>query len=179
MKISVGKNYEGASSMRLEDGDYEVQITSVEQTKGRVNMTLTTSKNQKVYKTFFLLEKDGKTKNERGMLELADYVTTAMQIEDDETEVDVKYVLGFYLVCYIKNSSYDKTDENGEKVTKKIYNVYSPRRCDGFSDGTPGLVEKKVRTAVDEEEEEYAEPEEVEEDDLGGEPDDILAKYGV
>ena len=61
MKINVGTKYEGGSSVRVEDGDYEVQITDIQSTKGRVNMTFTTSKNQKVYKTFFLLEKDGKT----------------------------------------------------------------------------------------------------------------------
>lgn len=140
MKITVGKAYEGASSQRLEDGDYELQITEITSTKGRVNMTLTTSTNQHVYKTFFLLEKDSKTPNERGMRELADYITTAMQIEEEQVQVDTDSALGFYLLCYVKNGSYQKETESGEKVEKRVYNVYSPRRCSGFSDGTPSFV---------------------------------------
>ena len=175
MKIRVGKNYEGASVMRLEDGDYELQITDVQSTRGRVNMTLSTSTGQKVFKTFFLLGKDGKTQNERGLLELSDYITTAMQIEDEEAEVDVASVLGFYLLCYVKNGSYTKDDG----TVKKVYNVYSPRRCDGFSDGTPSLIELP---GSEEEEEEIPEEvsldgvEEVTDDDIN---DDIMKKFGV
>ena len=105
MIINVGKKYEGASSIRLEDGDYEVQITEVESTKGRTTMIFKTSNNVTIKKVFFLLEKDNKTVNERTMAALADYVTTAMQIEDMEVEVDTKDALGYYLVVYIKNGS--------------------------------------------------------------------------
>lgn len=170
MKITVGTKYEGASSNRMEDGDYELQIIEVSSTKGRVNMTLSTSDNRKVYKTFFLLERDGKTVNDKGMRELADYVTTAMQIEDEEIEVDVRNALGFYLICYVKNATYTKKDDGS---VKHVYNVYSPRRCGGFSDGTPSLIE----VAQYEEE-----PEEVEEEptaEVEGEPDDIFKKFGI
>lgn len=174
MKITVGKAYEGASSFRVEDGDYEVQITEVSSTKGRVNMTFTTSKNQKVYKTFFLLEKDGKTVNDRGMRDLADFVTTAMQIEDNEVEVDVKNALGFYLVVYVKNGSYKRTDENGKEAEKHVFNVYSPRRCDGFSDGTASWV----ATAAPNEEELEDEPG-MNDDADDQEGEDILSRLGV
>lgn len=177
MNISVGKKYEGGSSIRLKDGDYELQIIDVSSTKGRVNMTLCTSKGQKVYKTFFLLEKDGKTKNERGMLELADYITTAMQIEDEEAEVNVESSIGFYLLCYVKNGSYPKEDG----TEKKVYNVYSPRRCSGFSDGTGSFVEGVESEEEEEPEEvEVATSEETEEqlpfDDSDG---DVFSKYGL
>lgn len=146
MKIRVGTKYEGMSSGRLEDGDYELQIVDVQSTKGRVNMTFKTSTGKEVYKTFFLLDRDGKTVNEKGMRELSDYVTTAMQVNEEEVEVDVKNALGFYLLCYVKNAQYTKK-ETGE--VKKVYNVYSPRRCDGFSDGTESLYDT---SAVNEEE---------------------------
>lgn len=173
MKIKVGTNYEGASSYRMEDGDYEVQITDIQSTKGRVNMTFTTSKNQHAYKTFFLLERDGKTVNERGMRELSDFVTTAMQIEDEEVEVDVKMALGFYLTVYIKNAKYNKKDEEGNEVVKHVFNIYTPRRCDGFSDGTPSWIQ----TAIPEELEEEcpAADADADEDDGG----DILSRLGV
>lgn len=175
MKVSVGTKYEGGSSMRLKDGDYELQIIEVKSTRGRVNMTLSTSRGQKVYKTFFLLEKDGKTTNERGMLELADYITTAMQIEDEEAEVDVDSALGFYLKCYVKNGSYEK--EDGTK--KNVYNVYSPRRCSGFSDGTGSLLGDEPEAM--EEEEDVGEP--VAEGELPfDEPNtdvDVFKKYGL
>lgn len=174
MIINVGKKYEGASSIRLEDGDYELQITDVQSTKGRVNMTLTTSTGKEVYKTFFLLEKDGKTVNEKGMRELSDYVTTAMQIEDEEVQVDVKNALGFYLLCYVKNAEYKKKD-TGE--LKKVYNVYSPRRCDGFSDGTESMYDSSVPYVDEEElEDEPAAEADADEEDNGG---DILTRLGV
>ena len=174
MIINVGKKYEGASSIRLEDGDYELQITDVQSTKGRVNMTLTTSTGKEVYKTFFLLEKDGKTVNEKGMRELSDYVTTAMQIEDEEVQVDVKNALGFYLLCYVKNAQYTKK-ETGE--LKKVYNVYSPRRCDGFSDGTESMYDSSVPYVDEEElEDEPAAEADADEEDNDG---DILKRLGV
>ena len=178
MKINAGKKYEGASSNRLEDGDYELQIIDVQTTKGRVNMTLATSKNQKVYKTFFLLERDGKTPNEKGLAELADYITTAMQIEDEEVEVTVEKVLGYYLLCYVKNGSYTKEDG----TVKKVYNVYSPRRCNGFSDGTDSFIEgdESDEEEFDEEVTEEVTSEETSEelpfDDSNG---DVFAKYGI
>lgn len=181
MKIPVGTKYEGGSSMRLKDGDYELQIIDVQATKGRVNMTLCTSKGQKVYKTFFLLEKDGKTTNERGMLELADYITTAMQIEDEEAEVSVESSIGFYLLCYVKNGSYPKEDG----TEKKVYNLYSPRRCGGFSDGTPSFVEGVTSEAEEVEEEEpeeveVATSEETDEQLPFDESDgDVFSKYGL
>lgn len=140
MKITVGKAYEGSSSNRLKDGDYELQITDIESTRGQVKMTLKASSGQSVRKTFFLLSKDGKEQNEKGMRELADYVTTAMQIEDEEVEVDVKDAVGYYVKCYIKNASYKKTVD-GVEVEKSIYNLYDVRRCNGFSDGTGSFVE--------------------------------------
>lgn len=178
MKINAGTKFEGASSNRLKDGDYELQIIDVQTTKGRVNMTLTTSKGQKVYKTFFLLEKDGKTTNERGMLELADYITTAMQIDDEEVEVDVDSALGFYLLCYIKNGSYPKEDG----TEKKVYNVYSPRRCNGFSDGTESFVEgveSGVEETEEEEEEEVTSEETSEQLPFDDSSNDVFSKYGL
>ena len=146
MKIRVGKAYEGGSSIRLKDGTYELQILKIESTRGRVNMTLSTSDGHNVYKTFFLLDKDGKKENERGMMELADYITTAMQIEEEEAEVKVESAVGCYLKCYVKNGSYEKTDG----TEKKVYNLDSPERCSGFSDGTPSLL--KESSDSDEEE---------------------------
>ena len=178
MKINVGTKYEGGSSVRVEDGDYEVQITDIQSTKGRVNMTFTTSKNQKVYKTFFLLEKDGKTVNDKGMRELADFVTTAMQIEDEEVEVDVKYALGFFLVIYVKNGSYKRTDENGNEVIKHVFNIYTPRRCNGFSDGTAPWI--ATGSVGEEPEEEYPAAEaDADADDTEEEEGDILSRLGV
>lgn len=157
MIIKAGKNFEGASdNFRLTDGTYEFQITKVESTKGRVNMVLTTSSGKNVYKTFFLRDKKSGNESEKGMLELADFVTTAMQIEDEEVEVDVKSCLGFYLIATIKNSSYDTTDELGNPVTKKIYYINRPERCDGFSDGHPSFV-KVAEEESDESEEEVGE----------------------
>lgn len=167
MKITVGKSYEGCSSMRLTDGDYELKIDDIKSTKGRVNMTLVTATGTKIYKTFFLLEKDGKTQNERGMKELADYITTAMQIEEEETEVVVESAVGFYLLCYVKNAVYTSKEDGSEK---RVYNVYSPRRCNGFS----------ATTGEEQYEEEYAE-EETEDDSVttDEEIDDIMKKYGL
>lgn len=184
MKIHVGTKYEGMSSGRLEDGDYELKITDVQSTKGRVNMTFKTSTGREVYKTFFLLDRDGKTVNEKGMRELSDYVTTAMQVNEEDVEVDVKNALGFYLLCYVKNAQYTKKD-TGE--VKKVYNVYSPRRCDGFSDDTGSSDDT---SEVNEEEyEDYPSAEADTDDDLpfdtnigndnaedGG---DILSRLGV
>lgn len=183
MKIRVGTKYEGKSSDRLEDGDYELKITDIQSTKGRVNMTFETSTGKEVYKTFFLLDRDGKTVNEKGMRELSDYVTTAMQVNEEDVEVDVKNALGFYLLCYVKNAQYTKKD-TGE--VKKVYNVYSPRRCNGFSDD----AESSDTSAVNEEEyEDYPAAEADTDDDLpfdtnignddtedGG---DILSRLGV
>lgn len=178
MKINAGKKYEGASSNRLEDGDYELQIIDVQTTKGRVNMTLATSKNQKVYKTFFLLDKDGKTSNEKGLAELADYITTAMQIDDEEVEVSVESALGYYLLCYVKNGSYSKEDG----TVKKVYNVYSPRRCNGFSDGTESFVEgveSGVEGTEEEEEEEVTSEETSEQLPFDDSSNDVFSKYGL
>lgn len=174
MKIMAGKAYEGKSSIRLEDGEYELQIIDVSATKGRVNMTLATSNNQKVFKTFFLLNKDGKTTNERGMRELADFVTTAMQIEDEEVEVKVESSLGFYLKCDVRNSSYEKDD--GTK--KNVYNVNRPQRCNGFSDGVGSLLENDEEEAEEVEEVEEVE-EEVEDTMETDESSSILSKYGL
>ena len=167
MKIVVGKAYEGASSMRLKDGDYELRIDEVQSTKGRVNMTLTTSTGQKIYKTFFLLDKDGKTQNERGMRELADYVTTAMQIEEQETEVTVESCVGFYLLCYVKNGSYTKADG----TIRAVYNTYSPRRCKGFSES----ADDEEQSEESEEVEDVAEEEEATAE-INEETEDILKK---
>lgn len=173
MKIKVGKAYEGGSQFRLEDGEYELQITDVQATKGRVNMTLTTSTGERIYKTFFLLDKDGKTQNARGMAELADYVTTAMQIEDMEVEVNVEQSLGCYLKCYVKNGEWKKDDG----TVKKVYNTYSPQRCFGFSDGTASHVAEEQ--PEDAEEEVASEEEPMVDTEIDGNPDDILKQFGL
>lgn len=171
MKVTVGKAYEGASdNFRLKDGTYEFQITDVSNTKGRVNMTLTTSSGKRVFKTFFLRDRDGKD-SEKGMIELADFITTAMQIEDEEVEVDVASCVGFYLKCTVKNGSYEKDDEFGNPVVKKVYYINRPERCDGFSDGTPSFVEEATgaEEETDEDEDGYSGSEtlEAEEDAFG------------
>lgn len=175
MKITVGKAYEGASSNWLEDGDYELQITEVESTKGRVKLTMATSTGFKVSKMFFLLEKDGKTPNEKGMRELADYITTAMQIEDEQVEVDTDNAIGFYLLCYVKKGSYKKIDEEGKEVEKRVYNVYSPRRCNGFSNGSESQVEEEPQ----EEDSLPFNTDVTPSEDAGTDMEDIFKKLGV
>ena len=167
MKIKVGKAYEGGSQFRLEDGDYEVQITDVESTKGRATITFSTANGVKMKKIFFLLEKDGKTVNDRGMAELADYITTAMQIEDMEVEVNAEDCKGYYLLVYVKNKDYISKEDGS---TKKVYNVYSPRRCNGFTDGAAPM-EEEPEVVGDEVDEPVAE--------IEGEPDDIFKKFGL
>lgn len=173
MKIAVGKNYEGTSNPNhFTDGDYEFQIVNIESTKGRVKMTLATSDKRRAYKTFFLLDKDGKEQNERGIRELADFVTTAMQIEDEETEVEIEDCLGYYLICTIKNSSYEQTDpETGAVQTRSTYYINKPSRLDEFSDGTPSLIERKAKQAPVEKEEE-----ETQEEELPFDPDAFFGK---
>lgn len=137
MKITVGKSYEGTSGYsRLEDGTYLFQIVEIRQTKGRVDMTMITSNRQLCFKTFWLLDKQGKT-SDRGMRELADFITTALQIDDDETEVEIGDALGCYLKAEVRNSSY----ENSEGLTKAIQYVNRPKRADGFEDGTESLLD--------------------------------------
>ena len=168
MKLTVGKAYEGASNeFKLEDGIYEFQIVNIETTAGRVNMTLVTSNRKRAFKTFFLREKDG-SESERGYRELADFITTALQIEDQEVEVDIDTAIGSYLICNVRNSSYE--DANG--VKKSVMYINRPERLDCFSDGTESLLsefgrKKKGRVVeqpVEEEVEEevVAETEEVE-----------------
>ena len=163
MKITVGKAYEGGSNFnRLADGTYVFQIVNIEQTKGRVNMQFITSGKQSVFKTFWLLDKDGK-QSERGMSELADFVTTAMQIEDDECQVDIGDALGCYLQADIKNS----TTTNKEGLTKAVVYVNRPARADGFPDGTGSLLEEiqgKRRARVQKKVEAPVEAEETAED---------------
>lgn len=176
MIIKAGKSYEGQSdNFRLADGTYEFQITKVDNTKGRVSMVLTTSTGKNVYKTFFLRDKDGK-ESDKNMAELADFVTTAMQIEDEEVEVDVKSCLGFYLICTIKNSSYETSDELGNPVTKKTYYVRRPERCNGFSDGRPPIIKEAVREE-EEEGEEVELPFDAPNTGVSPDDDDAFAKY--
>ena len=178
MKITVGKAYEGGSNFnKLPDGTYVFQIVNIEQTKGRVNMQFITSSKQSVYKTFFLIGKDGKT-SDRAMKELADFVTTAMQIEDDECQVDIGDALGCYVQAEIKNSSY----KNPEGLMKSVVYVNRPARADGFPDGTDSLLEevqgrRRSRTAKLEAAE-VSETEETAEDDTDT-TTDFLSSLGV
>lgn len=174
MIIKAGKSYEGASdTFRLQDGTYEFQITKIDTTKGRVNMVLTTSTNKNVYKTFFLRDKDGKD-SEKGLTELADFVTTAMQIEDEEVEVDVNSCLGFYLICTIKNSTRETVDELGNPVSKKTYYINRPERCNGFSDGRPPIISEPE---LAEKEEEAELPFDTPNTGVSPDDDDAFAKY--
>ena len=171
MKLTVGKAYEGASNeFKLEDDIHEFQIVNIETTAGRVNMTLVTSKRKRAFKTFFLREKDG-SESERGYRELADFITTALQIEDQEVVVDIDTALGSYIMCSVRNSSYE--DPNGTK--KSVMYINRPERLDCFSDGTESLlsefgrkrkgrvVEQPVEEEVEDVEEEAVEESEVEE----------------
>lgn len=163
MKIHVGKTYEGTSGNNFKDGEYDLQIISVKATKGRVNMTLATSQKRFMYKTFFLLDKKNNP-NENAYRELSDFVTTAMQIEDEDIEVDIRKVVGYYVTCTLKNSVFER--EDGSK--KATYYLNRPKRCDGFSDGTDSVIEeilsKNKKFARAEEEEEEEDNEEVAED---------------
>lgn len=161
MKISVGKNYEGTSnSFYIPDGEYEFQILGCKTTKGSVNMTLGMSNKQRCFKRFFLLDKKGVT-NEKSMRELADFITTAMQIEEEDVEVDVNDCIGYYIRATIKNATYEDKETG---VTKPTYYVNKPTRCNGFSDGTPSLMGKNqvAESTPEEVEEETVEVEEVE-----------------
>ena len=140
MKITTGKKYEGASQFsRLEDGIYVFQIVDVKQTKGKVEMQLITADKKYCFKSFWLIDKNGKP-SDRGMSELADFVTTALQIEDDEIEVDIEDVLGHYIQAEVKNSSY--TNEEG--LTKSVQYVNRPARAECFPNGKPSLYEEIV-----------------------------------
>ena len=138
MKITVGKSYEGCSDdFFIPDGEHEFQIVDIRSTKGRVNMTLVTSDRKRAFKTFFLLDKKGK-QDDKAMRDLADFVTTALQVEDEEIEVEIEDALGYYIKATVKNSSYER--EDGTK--KATYYLNRPKRCDGFSDGTESLLEE-------------------------------------
>ena len=158
MKIHVGKAYEGRSGNSFKDGDYELQIIKIEATRGRAKFTFATSGKRLLYKTFFLLAKDGKTENESAYRELADFVTTALQIEEEDVELDVRNAVGCYLTLTLKNSSYEK-----DGVKQSTYWLNRPRRCDGFSDGTGSVIEEilsKNKKMAEEAEEESAPVEE-------------------
>lgn len=155
MKIHVGKAYEGTSGNAFKDGEYELQIVNIKATKGRVNMTFATSKKRLLYKTFFLLDKKG-DENENAYIELADFVTTAVQIDEEDVELDIKNALGCYLKLTLRNSSYEK-----DGVKQASYWLNKPKRCDGFSDGTGSVLEdirsKNRRVEAEEVEEEEIE----------------------
>ena len=178
MKITVGKSYEGKSdNFFIPDGDHEFQIVEVKQVKNRVNMTLVTSDGRRAFKTFFLLDKNGQP-DDKNMRELADFITTAMQIDDDEAEVDIEDAVGYYIVATIKNKSVDR--EDGTK--KSTYYLNRPKRCDGFSDGTGSRLEeyeekraeREARKAKEEAEQASAEEENVQTPPSTIDFDDIL-----
>lgn len=173
MKISVGKKVEGTSnSFYLPDGEYEFQIVQIACTKGRVNVTFVTSSKQRAYKTFFLLDKNGDT-NEKSYRELADFVTCALQIEDEEAEVDVEDALGYYVVAKYRNASYEK-----DGTTYKTSYINNPKRCDGFSDGTGSLLEEfNKRAARTSAKKTKAEPEEEVEETVSEEKEESFDSF--
>jgi len=138
MIINGGKKYEGKSSnYYLADGIYNLQIVEIEEEATRVKMTLVTSSNKRVYKSFFLNTKDGEP-NTRALAELSDFVTTALQIDDEEATIDLMDALGAYVQCSVRNGSYT----NSSGVVKPAVFCDKPRRIDGFEDGKPSLLEK-------------------------------------
>lgn len=151
MKIHVGKAYEGTSGNSFKDGEYDLQIVKIKATKGRVTITFSTSQKRLLYKTFFLLAKDG-TENENAYRELADFVTTAVQVEDEDVELDIRSALGCYITLTLRNTTYEK-----DGVKQASYWLNKPKRCNGFSDGTGSVYEevsKNKKFANDEDEEE-------------------------
>lgn len=171
MKITVGKSYEGTSGFsRIKDGTYVFQIIEIKQTKGRVDLTMVNSQKQLCFKTFWLLDKQGKT-SDRGMRELADFITTALQIDDEETEVEIGDALGCYLQAEVKNGSY----ENAEGLTKSVQYVNRPKRANGFTDGTGSLLEEmQSRRKAKREREQASEVEQEEQDDDSDDTNDSL-----
>lgn len=162
-KVKVGKKVEGTSdSFFIPDGTYVFQIVGAESTAGRVKMDLIKSDKQHAYKTFFIKRGDG-TINDKAMRELGDFVTTAMQIEDEDCEVDVSDALGYYLQVTLRNSTYISKKDGLEHESVEIH---KPKRASGFPDGTPSLYEevlarkeaKKNKKAVAQAEEPTEEP---------------------
>lgn len=138
MIINGGTKYEGKSSnYYLEDGIYNLQIVEIEEEATLVRMTLVTSSNKRVFKRFYLTTKDGET-NTRALAELSDFVTTALQIDDEEATIELMDALGCYVQCSIRNGSYK--DANG--VAKPITYCDKPHRIDGFEDDKPSLLAK-------------------------------------
>lgn len=195
-KITVGKKFEGTSdAFRIDDGTYVFQIVSFETTPGRVKMELVTSERKFATKTFFMKKNDG-TINEIAKRELSDFVTTAMQIEDEEVSMDISESVGYYVQATLRNSSY----KNKEGQTMASTEIHKPFRADGFPDGTPSLVEdilakrekrgkgKRNRTQAQAEEaveepveKQVEEPvEEVAEETSGTDEDDnLLSMFGL
>lgn len=169
MIIHVGKSYEGTSGNAFKDGDYDLQIIKIKSTKGRVNITFATSGKRFLYKTFFLLDKQGQ-QNENAYRELSDFITTAMQIDDEDVELDIRNAVGSYVTVTLRNTTFEKAD--GTKQAS--YWLNRPKRCDGFSDGTGSVLEdimSKNRRMSEEEEEEDSAPVEEDKTDVGGESD--------
>lgn len=175
-KVKVGRSIEGTSdNFFIPDGTYTFQIVGVESTAGRVKMDLVKSDKQHAFKTFFLKRKDDGTVNEKAMRELGDFVTTAMQIEDEDFEVDVTDALGYYVTATLRNSKYISEKDGLEHDSVEIH---KPKRANGFPDGTPSLYEEilakraakkgKVQPVVQEEVQEEIEDEPVEETPTSG-----------
>lgn len=140
-KVKVGKKVEGTSdNFFIPDGTYVFQIVGAESTAGRVKMDLIKSDKQHAYKTFFIKSGDG-TINDKAMRELGDFVTTAMQIEDEDCEVDVSDALGYYVQATLRNSTYISKKDGLEHESVEIH---KPKRANGFPDGTPSLYEECV-----------------------------------
>lgn len=138
-KVKVGKKVEGTSdNFFIPDGTYVFQIVGAESTAGRVKMDLIKSDKQHAYKTFFIKSGDG-TINDKAMRELGDFVTTAMQIEDEDCEVDVSDALGYYVQATLRNSTYISKKDGLEHESVEIH---KPKRASGFPDGTPSLYEE-------------------------------------
>lgn len=138
-KVKVGKKVEGTSNnFFIPDGTYVFQIVGAESTAGRVKMDLIKSDKQHAYKTFFIKSGDG-TVNDKAMRELGDFVTTAMQIEDEDCEVDVSDALGYYVQATLRNGTYISKKDGLEHESVEIH---KPKRANGFPDGTPSLYEE-------------------------------------
>lgn len=185
MKINVGTKYEGKSNdFALPDGLYVLQIISIETTAGRVNMVLATAKKRFVYKTFYMKDKNGKP-SEKGLRELSDFITTAMQVEEPDVEVEITDALGLYIECELKNSSF----VNASGVKKSVVYLNKPKRANGFDDDMPSVFDElsaklklnkaKKNAEKRAEEEGVVEEEVVEEGEDNGGADDLLASLGL
>ena len=125
----------------IPEGTYVFKITNVvyKEAFGKLEISMQTQDGQKHIERYSLLRADG-TVNDGAMNAFSYFAKVAMQISDDEVEIDPQDLVGCFVECDVEHDVQPNRNDPDKTVT--FVRLAEKRRSDGW-DEQPTTAKKK------------------------------------